>query len=86
MTVESVAEFYPETRFGQRLRAEGRDEGLEEGRETLLSALLLDRFGERPELTSLARRLARLPDPVQAVHAVTTATTFEELQHAVPLT
>ena len=89
MTVESVAEFYRDTRFGQKLRAEGReegrDEGLEEGRETLLSALLLDRFGERPELSSLARLLAQWPDPVQAVHAVTTATTIEELQHAVLL-
>jgi len=85
MTVESVAEFYRDTRFGQKLRAEGRDKGLEEGREMLLSALLLDRFGERPELSSLARRLAQLPDPFQAVHAVTTATMIDELQHAVPL-
>jgi hypothetical protein len=80
MTVESVAEVYRDTKFGRKLRAEGR----EEERESLPAAVLLERFGEHPELTAIAQRLAAWPDGATAVHAITTAVGVEELRHADP--
>jgi hypothetical protein len=81
MTVESIAEFYRETRVGQRLQAEGR----EKERESLLMALLAERFGPGPELAALAHRLARVPDGATAVHLIATATSLDELQQAEPM-
>ncbi len=49
-TVETVAAFYRDTRFGRKLRAEAHEE--------LLAALLVERFGEHPEVAGVAHRLA----------------------------
>ena len=79
MTVQEVADFYRDTRFGLRLRSEGR----EEAREELLTALLIERFGEHPELPDLVQRFVHWPDAA-AVHAISAATDLAELQRATP--
>lgn len=82
MTVESIAAEFYDTEFGQELvrmgRVEGRNEARVEARVEMLTALLTERFGDHPDLPATARRLADWPGGA-AVHAVTSATTWEDI-------
>ena len=44
----------------------------------MLTALLIERFGEHPELPDLVQRFAHWPDVATAVHAISTATDLAE--------
>jgi hypothetical protein len=71
-TMETVAAFYRDTRLGRKLRAEAREE--------LLAALLVERFGEDPEVAGVAHRLASWENSARAGHAITTATSLQDLE------
>ena len=79
MTMESVAEFYMDTPFGHIIRDSGRAEGVNEGREELLTALLVERFGEQADVKEAAHRFATWSNAAAAVHAISTATAFDDL-------
>jgi hypothetical protein len=97
MAVESIAELFRDTAFGQALVQQGREQGLErgmargmeqgmeQGREQLLVALLEDRFGSHRVIPALARCLTGWADAGSAVHAITTAASLEELSSALSL-
>ena len=55
-----------------------REEGLQTGRIGLLTTLLRERFGDRPQVDEAGRRLAELSD-AQAVRAVNAAADLDEL-------
>jgi hypothetical protein len=86
MSIEPLVEFYLDTELGQRMvdigrqqglgqgLEQGREQGLEQGRERLLLALMRVRFGDDPELPTVARRLAAWPEEA-AITAITAATT-----------
>lgn len=94
MSIESIASFYEGTELGRELvrrghaegreegRQEGRQEGLRSGREQgaarMLAVILRERFGDRPEIELLSRRLAST-DAAQALHAIEHASSLEEL-------
>jgi hypothetical protein len=94
MSVEPIIEFYRDTEWGQGLQAIGRAEGFEQGREQgreqgieqgieqgqarILLALLRARFGQHPQLSGLAERLAAWNES-EAVEAITGATSLVEL-------
>lgn len=78
MSVESIADFYSETEVGRELLNRGIEQGLERSSQ-LLTALLLDRFGEQPEIAAVTERLVHWPDPAAAVHAITRAESLAEL-------
>ncbi len=84
MTVESIAEFYRQTRFGQALVHEGREQGREQGLEQIMEALLTERFGTQPGLPEAARRLAAWPDYHLAVRAVLAADNLADLPDQPP--
>jgi hypothetical protein len=92
MSVDSVADLFRDTKFGQALveqgleqgREEGLEQGLEQGAVRLLTALLHDRFGFHSAIPVLARRLNRWPDSLAAVHAITSATSLDDLLNAQP--
>lgn len=44
--------------------------------------LLVERFGEHPDLAGVAHRLAGSRDRASAVHAITTAISLDDLRHA----
>ena len=54
------------------------------GQMNTMRLLMNDRFGDRASSTDLlVQRLAGWPDPAQAVHAITSAAIFEELDDLV---
>lgn len=86
MAVESMADVVAivrDTPIGQTLHEEGREEGLYRGREaereSLLVALLRDRFGDLSEVQGIAHRLASWPDPVSAFHSITAAQAITDI-------
>jgi hypothetical protein len=83
MTVESIADFERQTEVGRMLLDRGREQGLEQGRKhghvQTLEALTRGRFGDRPDIPQLAKRLARSCDLPTAVHPITHTTRFEDL-------
>lgn len=83
LSVESIADFYSETEVGRELVNRGREQGLERSGQ-MLTTLLLDRFGDQPEIPEIVARLARWPDAAAAVHAVTRAQALTELLVATP--
>ena len=95
MSIEPLVEFYLDTELGQRMvdigrqqglgqgLEQGREQGLEQGRERLLLALMRVRFGDDPELPTVARRLAVWPEEA-AVTAITAAATSLVLLNAQP--
>jgi hypothetical protein len=90
MTVESIADFYEETDFGQEIRQrgrqagrqEGRQEGREEGREEGLAVMLRERFGDHPDVPRLTAALAARPDLAAVYRQILAAATIEELAGA----
>ena len=87
MTLESLDHMqliYKNTRFGKAMRAEARTEGRRQERESVLVALLADRFGENPDLAAAAHRLAGWANLAAAVHAITSARHFDDLVKADP--
>jgi hypothetical protein len=65
-------------------RNEGRNEGREQARVELLTALLRERFGDRADVSALARRLAGWPEVATAVHAVSAASSLDDLLDSLP--
>jgi hypothetical protein len=87
MSVEPIVEFYRDTAWAQTLLLEGREGGLQEGREQgregLLLVILRVRFGDRPELSAVASRLATWAE-ADAVSAIEAANGATELLEAEP--
>jgi hypothetical protein len=83
LSVESIADFYSETEVGRELVNRGIAQGIERSSQ-MLAALLVDRFGDQPEIEQIVGLLVRWPDPAAAVHAVTRAQTLAELLTAAP--
>jgi hypothetical protein len=83
LSVESIADFYSETEVGRELVNRGIAQGIERSSQ-MLAALLIDRFGDQPEIEQIVGQLVRWPDPAAAVHAVTRAQTLAELLTASP--
>jgi hypothetical protein len=77
MSIQPLVEFYRDTEVGHRLqdlgRAEGREQGVELGREGVLLALLRSRFADGPQVREAARRLAEWEDEAAAVEAIIAA-------------
>jgi len=83
LSVESIADFYSETEVGRELVNRGIEQGIERSSQ-MLATLLLDRFGDQPEIPQIVGRLVRWPDPAAVVHAITRAQTLQELLRATP--
>jgi len=77
MTVETIADFYSHTKFGQELRHRGHAEMLED--------LIQDRFGDQPETAGIAGRLAQSGDRRAAIRSITHAATFDDLLRSLRL-
>jgi hypothetical protein len=96
MTVESIADFYSDTKIGQELlrrgeakgeaRGEARGEAKGEARgvRATLEALLKERFGDQDDLPAVAAGLAHWASPAAAVQAITTAGTLDDLRREPP--
>lgn len=84
MAVETIAELFRDTAFGEALVQQGLEQGLERGREQLLTVLLQERFGSHPRIPAVARRLTGWPDASSAVHAITVAASVDDLSTAPP--
>lgn len=74
---------FPETKYSRycrrRLTSEAKAEGKLEERMALLTALLTGKFGDSRAIETVVSRLAAL-SPDAAVHAVTAATSLDDLR------
>lgn len=91
MTVESLVEFFRDTEMGKKAIQEGLRRGLEEGhhrgleegrdqtRAEIFEALLHERFADDPRIPALVEKLGGWPDLTAAVHAISSASSLDEL-------
>ncbi len=75
MTVESVAQFYMETDFGQLIQKRGADERAAR----LLTAQLRARFGDDSRIPAIAERLAQGTDDETIERLITEASSLDDL-------
>jgi predicted transposase YdaD len=79
MSVQSVAAFYLDTRFGQEIHRQGREQGREQGSAEALAAMLRARFGRDPRVTEIARHLTAATDEDTSARLVFEATSLDDL-------
>jgi hypothetical protein len=74
---------FPETKYSRycrrQLTSKAKAEGKVEERTAMLTALLTDKFGHNDAIEAVVTRLATL-SPAEAVHAVMTATSLDDLR------
>jgi hypothetical protein len=85
MSIEPIVEFYRDTEVGHRLQDLGREQGLEQGREGMLLAMVRARFGNHSDVPAIVQRLAGWNDQAAAA-AITAAASPAELLRAQPPT
>jgi len=85
-SLEIIEQQFGPTAYVRGLKREFREEGLLEARLEFITALLRERFGDHTKLPELAAQLADWTDAATAVHAISIASTLDDVPTTPPAT